>query len=305
MVDYQAGPDKLSLNDSVSPLAGIALDTELLRTFLEVRTTRHFGRAAQNLFITQAAVSARIKQLEETLGATLFIRNRNNIQLSSEGERLVPHAEAVLMALVRARHDLALEDVGSCQIHLGVRTGIWGAALQQKLHALQDAEPDLVMRLDSREPADLTRKLMDRTLDMAILYEPPSLPELKCVPIGELTLKLFSSAREHSLADAMAGNYVYLDWGGGFSRFHSRRFGDSPLPVLHTNLNAMASDYLVARGGACYLPASLEASLGTTGLWPVADAPDFSRQLNVAYHSGSAQRELIVKVAGYFRDLEV
>lgn len=270
-----------------------------------MRTTRHFGRAAQNLFITQAAVSARIKQLEDSLGATLFIRNRNNIQLSSEGERLVPHAEAVLMALARARQDVALEDAGSSQIHLGVRIGIWGAALQQKLYTLQDTEPDLVMRLDSHEPADLTRKLLDRTLDMAILYEPPSVPELKCLPIGELTLRLYSSSQRQSLDGAMAGNYVYLDWGGGFSRFHNRRFGDKPVPVLHTNMNDMARDYLVTRGGACYLPASLKSSLGATGLWPVRGAPEFSRQLNVAYHSGSRQRDLIEKVAKYFAGLAV
>lgn len=281
------------------------MDTELLRTFLEVRTTRHFGRAAQNLFITQAAVSARIKQLEDTLGATLFIRNRNNIQLSSEGERLVPHAEAVLMALARARQDVALEDAGSSQIHLGVRTGIWGSALQHKLYALQEAEPDLVVRLDSHEPADLTRKLLDRTLDMAILYEPPSLPELNCLPIGELTLKLYSSTRRQSQENAMAGNYVYLDWGGGFSRFHARRFGDKPVPVLHTNMNGMASDYLAARGGACYLPASLKASLAATRIWPVRGAPEFSRQLNAAYHSGSRQRQLIEKVAKVFTGLAV
>jgi DNA-binding transcriptional LysR family regulator len=281
------------------------LDTELLRTFLEVRTTRHFGRAAQNLFITQAAVSARIKQLEETLGATLFIRSRNNIQLSSEGERLVPHAEAVLMALARAQQDVALEDTGSRQVYLGVRNGIWGAALQRKLCALQDAEPDLLMRLESHEPADLTRKLLDRSLDLAILYEPPSLPELKCLPIGELTLKLYSSVRRQSLAGALAGNYVYLDWGGGFSRFHSRRFGDEPVPVLRTNMNDMASDYLAARSGACYLPASLKASLATTGLWPVRGAPEFSRQLNVAYLSGSQRRQLIEEVAAYFSDVAV
>ncbi|WP_082880488.1 MULTISPECIES: LysR family transcriptional regulator [unclassified Oleiphilus] len=39
------------------------MDIELLRTFLEVKNTRHFGKAAENLYLTQAAVSARIKQL--------------------------------------------------------------------------------------------------------------------------------------------------------------------------------------------------------------------------------------------------
>lgn len=281
------------------------MDTELLRTFLEVRTTRHFGRAAQNLYITQAAVSARIKQLEEKLGAILFIRTRNNIQLSSEGERLVPHAEAVLLSLARAREELALEVAGSSQVYLGVRTGIWSTAMQDKLYSLRDEEPGLVICLESHQPDAITRGLLDRTMDLGILYEPPSLPQLKCLPIGNLTLRLYSSAKRQTLDSAMADNYVYLDWGGGFSRFHARRFGDYPVPVLRSNMNGLAIDYLAARGGSCFLPASLDKSLAAAGLLPVTGAPEFSRQLNVAYHSGSRQRDLIERVARYFVGLEV
>jgi LysR family transcriptional regulator, flagellar master operon regulator len=281
------------------------LDTELLRTFLEVRKTRHFGRAAENLYITQAAVSARIKQLEELLGASLFIRKRNNIQLSNEGERLIPHAETVLLALTRARQDVVPRDAATLQVRLGVRTGIWGAALQRKLHALQEGMHDLVLCVESLEPESLTRMLLDRNLDLAILYEPPSLPELECVPIGELTLKLYSSRARESLASALEGNYVYLDWGGGFARFHERRFGDQPAPVLQTNINSLAGDYLLASGGACYLPDSLGANFKKGELTPVRGAPTFVRQLNIAYHSGSPRRELIEQVAKYFSGVQV
>ncbi|SUC17946.1 transcriptional regulator HdfR [Proteus mirabilis] len=44
------------------------MDTELLKTFLEVSKTRHFGRAAESLYLTQSAVSFRIRQLETQLG---------------------------------------------------------------------------------------------------------------------------------------------------------------------------------------------------------------------------------------------
>lgn len=281
------------------------MDTELLKTFLEVRKTRHFGRAAENLYITQAAVSARIKQLEESLGVTLFIRKRNNIQLSGEGERLIPHAETMLLALARARQDVVLGDAGASQVHLGVRTGIWGDVLQRKMHTLQASMPELVLQIESFEPDSLVQMLLDRTLDFAILYEPPSLPELTCLPIGELTLKLYSSRRRDTLKSALGGNYVYLDWGGGFARFHERRFGDQPLRVLQTNINSLASDYLATTGGACYLPASLKSTLAKNGLSPVRTAPDFVRQLNIAYYSGSPQRALIEQVVTYFSDVKV
>ena len=72
------------------------MNTDLLRTFLEVAKTRHFGHAAENLYLTQSAVSSRIKQLEGTLGVPLFTRQRNNILLTPAGERLLPHAENLL-----------------------------------------------------------------------------------------------------------------------------------------------------------------------------------------------------------------
>jgi LysR family transcriptional regulator, flagellar master operon regulator len=282
-----------------------ALDTDLLKTFLEVRNTRHFGRAADNLYITQAAVSARIKLLEGLLGVTLFIRKRNNLQLTSEGERLVPHAETVLLALARAKQDVALRDADASPVHIGVRTGIWSPLLQEKLHELGLAMPDLVLHVNSLEPDSLTRMLIDRTLDMAILYEPPSLPELHCIPIGELNLRLYSSQQHESLKAVLAHNYVYLDWGGGFARFHQRRFGDQVMPVLKTNVNDLARDYLASNGGACFMPDGWQTALAREGLTVVPSSPKFVRQLNIAYHSGSARRELIEEVSQFFREIRL
>ncbi len=82
------------------------MDTELLKTFLEVQKTRHFGKAAENLYLTQSAVSFRIRQLEQSLGVALFTRFRNNIQLTNAGELLLPHARAVIQAMLAAKQQL-------------------------------------------------------------------------------------------------------------------------------------------------------------------------------------------------------
>ncbi len=72
------------------------MDTDLIKTLLEVSRTRHFVKVAENLHVTQAAVSARIRQLEEHLGASLFIRASINIQLTAAGERLISRARRYL-----------------------------------------------------------------------------------------------------------------------------------------------------------------------------------------------------------------
>ena len=73
------------------------MDIDLLKTFLEVSRTRHFGKAAENLYLTQSAVSFRIRQLEGLLGAELFTRHRNNIRLTASGMKLLPLAESSVM----------------------------------------------------------------------------------------------------------------------------------------------------------------------------------------------------------------
>jgi DNA-binding transcriptional LysR family regulator len=83
------------------------VDTELLKTFLEVSRTRHFGRAAEALYLTQSAVSFRIRQLENQLGVNLFTRHRNNIRLTSAGDKLLPYAETLMNTWQAARKEVA------------------------------------------------------------------------------------------------------------------------------------------------------------------------------------------------------
>lgn len=83
------------------------MDIELLRTFLEVRRTLHFGRAAEAMFLTQAAVSARIKMLENLLGVKLFIRDRRDIKLTPEGNRLIPRADLLISEWRKVRQEIS------------------------------------------------------------------------------------------------------------------------------------------------------------------------------------------------------
>jgi DNA-binding transcriptional LysR family regulator len=280
------------------------VDIALLKTFLEVRKTRHFGKAADNLHLTQAAVSARIRQLEQLLGVKLFTRSRNNIQLTREGERLVSHAETVLLAWSRARQDVALETTQSSQVHIGVRSGLWNAALQERLQCLHKNMPDVALRTEGHMPDVAITMLLDRTLDIAISYDPPNLPEFRLRAIGELRLQLYSRERQATVQSATADNYVYVDWGSAFARFHARRFGEELAPMLRTNIGESACSFVRKCGGAAYLHSTLVRPY-TRSLHPVADAPVFTRTIHAAYRSNSDRVELIETVLDSFEGLEI
>ena len=74
------------------------ISPRLLRAFLAVAEELHFTRAAARLYVAQQALSRDIRSLERELGTALFVRSTRHVALTSEGERLLPHARQVLAA---------------------------------------------------------------------------------------------------------------------------------------------------------------------------------------------------------------
>jgi len=78
------------------------VDIEAVRTFVAVAETGHFQDAADDLRITQQAVSKRIAKLERALGVTVFARTPRGVRLTLDGRSFLPHARALLLAVERA-----------------------------------------------------------------------------------------------------------------------------------------------------------------------------------------------------------
>src|SRR5256712_4094527 len=90
-----------------------------VEAFLAVGTFGGFRRAAEALRLTQPAVSARIRALEDSLSVRLFERGKHGMALSAAGRALRPHAEQLLHAVALARqavHDLRPASGGALQI---------------------------------------------------------------------------------------------------------------------------------------------------------------------------------------------
>lgn len=267
------------------------MDTELMRTFLEVNKTRHFGRAAENLYLTQAAVSARVRQLEDILGVSLFTRARNNIQLSAEGERLVPHAETILMSWARAQQDLVLKQEHKLQLSIGTTAGLWHYALQHQLPKIQQALSNIALRAEAYTVEDLLRLVQENVLDLVVLFEPVKIPTLVAKSLGKLELVLASTDPTLSVKEAMQDNYVYVDWGTTFGLFHAKRFPDAPPKALHTNMATIAESFIVENQGCAYLPRKLLEQRNDDQLNVIKGAPTFSRDLYVVYPINSPRQQ--------------
>ena len=118
------------------------MDTELLKTFLEVSRTRHFGRAAESLYLTQSAVSFRIRQLETQLGTYRYAHHRNNIRLTAAGERLVPYAESLMNTWLQAKKEISHASQHT-ELSIGATASLWEGYLTDWMQSLYEQHDEL------------------------------------------------------------------------------------------------------------------------------------------------------------------
>lgn len=272
------------------------MDVKVFKTFLEVAKTRHFGRAAENLYITQAAVSARIKQLELFFGRTLFIRHRNSIKLTPSGERLIVYAEVMVSTLEHAKNELTLADNKTLQLTLGGTPNIWDAYLQQCLSEVAEAFCGYGFQAEVLSRELLNRRLLERTLDMAFAFEPLKCDELVSKKIVDIRLELVATS-QCSVDEALSQRYVYVDWGTRFSSEHAERHGQKSAPYLRTSTGGIALAFILQKGGAAYLPNSITTPyLTTKQLYHVKESEPWDRPVYLIYRRDTISHDAIAKI---------
>ncbi|OON81642.1 LysR family transcriptional regulator [Streptomyces tsukubensis] len=85
------------------------LDLRKLRYFVAVADHRHFGRAAEQLYITQPVLSRQVRAFEQELECALLVRTTRSVELTAAGKQLYEEAQGILAAVaasVRRVHDI-------------------------------------------------------------------------------------------------------------------------------------------------------------------------------------------------------
>lgn len=280
------------------------MDVKVFRTFLELAKVRHFGRAAENLYLTQAAVSARIKQLENYFDTQLFTRDRNNIKLTSAGERLVSYAEVMVATLQQAKFELSLDNGKALQLTIGGTPNIWDAYLQNCLSVVTDSFGGYGFMAEVMGREMLSRSLLERTLDMAFAFDQIKADELNCKKVADVVLVLVSTEQD-SLDTVFNKKYVYVDWGTRFASEHAERHPKIPAPYLRTSTARIALDFVLEKGGSAYLPASLvEPFIASGQLHKVSGVEDWYRPIYLSYRKASTSVEAIKQVEEIVKEID-
>ncbi|ELG1116719.1 HTH-type transcriptional regulator HdfR [Salmonella enterica] len=266
------------------------VDTELLKTFLEVSRTRHFGRAAEALYLTQSAVSFRIRQLENQLGVNLFTRHRNNIRLTTAGEKLLPYAETLMNTWQAARKEVAHTSRHN-EFSIGASASLWECMLNAwlgRLYQLQEPQSGLQFEARIAQRQSLMKQLHERQLDLLITTEAPKMDEFSSQLLGHFTLALYCSSPARKKSEL---NYLRLEWGPDFQQHETGLIAADEVPVLTTSSAELARQQLSALNGCSWLPVNWANEKG--GLHTVADSATLSRPLYAIWLQNSDKYSLI------------
>ena len=258
-----------------------SMDIDQVRTFLAVASNGSFLEAANRLHVTQSTVSARIQNLENYLGAKLFVRNRAGASLTPEGKRFMRHAKSLVLTLEQARHDVGLPSRFRASITVGARIALWESFLPQWVGEMRRTAPDISLLCEIGFEEDLMRRLVEGTLDIGLMYTPQHSPGLQVEPLFDETLVLLTTdpGKSWSIED-----YIYVDWGPAFHAQHTMSYPDLERSAQLANIGWLGVQLILTNGGSCYLPIRMARQLLKAGtLFEVPHSPQFRLPAYMVY----------------------
>lgn len=244
-----------------------------LRYFLVLADELHFGRAAERLAISQPPLSWNIRQLEESVGARLFVRSSRGVRLTPAGRALVPAAQ-VLLAQADEAARLARDVERGVQgvLRIGVVSSMLYRGLPQLLRALAQRLPRVQVRTSEMNSGDQIVALAHGRIDVGFVHTmqlPPTLerltystePFVACVPATHTlapspTLTPFDLRNETFVMFARDASPDY------YERVLTLCTGAGFYPnVCHEARHWLSVVSLVAQGlGVAFVPQALERS---------------------------------------------
>ncbi len=239
------------------------MDVNLARTFLMVAETGSFIDAARKMNVTQSTVSARIKGLEDMLGRPLFERSKSGAELTAAGELFQKHALAMVRVWQQAQLQVSLADKHRDHLSVGAPMSLWSAFLLKWASGLRTTMPDVAITATAGSSSSLTQRLVEGTLDVAILYRPSVPPGLTIEHLFDEEFVLVSTAKAGGRRTP--ADYVLIDWGAEFMADHAGAFPELANPAVSLDLGPMSLDYLLANECSAYFPIRMVRSLVSRG----------------------------------------
>jgi DNA-binding transcriptional LysR family regulator len=253
------------------------------------------SRAAEELYVTQPALTARIQALERSLGSELFVRSRHGSRLTEAGRALLPHAERALSALRRGQEAVAeVASGGGGRLTIGAAPAVSTYVLPAMLHRFRESHPNVELSVRSGHSEEVLQMVLRDEVDIGLM-RPIAHRDISATQVYEDELVLvvhrahpFASTGQIRMAEMTNEHLILFDRTSSYHELTSaifRQAGISPRGYLEVDNIDAAKRMVEQRLGIALLPAtSVQAEIGAARLFPVrvVDMAPVKRQIVVA-----------------------
>ena len=271
------------------------MDAARLEAFVEVARIGSISRAAEAMFVTQPALTARLQALERSLGTELLVRSHHGSRLTEAGKALLPHAERALSAMRTGRS--AVEDVrsgGAGRLTIGAAPAVSTYVLPAMLHRFQAKHPGVRLVVRSGHSEEILQMVLRDEVEVGLM-RPIQHPDVTATLLyeDELTLVVhrghrFAAAGHVRMGELASEHLILFDRTSSYHELTSaivRQAGISPRGQLEVDNIDAAKRMVEQRLGIALLPrTSVQADIGSGRLVPVTvtDMAPVRRQIVLA-----------------------
>lgn len=196
------------------------MDVRFLSSVIEVVEVGSIAEAARNQNLTSAAISQRIKSLENTLGCELLNRSGHSANPTDKCLRILPRLKRIIAEVEGINGDI--DDSGlSGELRVGSISTVLSGVLPKIIKELSLIAPNLKVNIVPGTSAELYRSLTDKKIDVALTVDPPfSIPKyLKQEALYSEELGLICKEKQNRKVSQIISSTPYvqydrLSWGG-------------------------------------------------------------------------------------------
>ena len=169
----------------------------LYRIFYATALAGNISKAADELFISQPAISQSIKKLEQSLDTALFVRSSRGVQLTEEGELLFSHVKSAFRTLEAGEHQLRLRrELGMGHLRIGVSSTLCKYVLLPYLTDFVKLHPHIQVTIACQSTNHTLQMLEHEELDLGLTGRPEHLHGMKFYPVRQIQ-DIFVASREY------------------------------------------------------------------------------------------------------------
>lgn len=260
------------------------MQTEWIDTFLDLIESRSFNRTADRMGITQSTVSARVKALEDAVGARLFHRSRAGTEPTTEALRLAPHARILRQEWTLARRSVEKRGAVALTLRISIQNDLAHAQLGPLVGDLRKLLPQTAFYIEPDYSTQMCTDLTTGAQDFGVMFSPKAQAGLYFESVGVIPYRLISTHAQR-LEEVEAERYVMAHFSPAFETAHRAALPDLSSAPVSAGQSSAVESLLREMGGSGYVMEPRAKTMVETGVFRwVTDAPILEQPVYAAMH---------------------